>query len=234
MLIVDVGRLVSAVSDEGAVIGRRCRAHPDDPVRTCPDWVGAELLAHCSGFARYLPEIFAGRLTPADAAPEVEPPDALRYFGSDLRVLTALLRRTDPATEVAHWASAPPAQAGFWIRRAAHEFVLHRVDADTLVDGTVDPTRLDGALAHDGVEEYFDAFVDTAFATGAAPEIEATLVVELTDRGRSVTRDLPHPGPVTTLRGTAAEMLLAIWHRRDLLAHFVSGDRAIVEGWPRI
>lgn len=234
MLIVDVGRLVAAVSDEGTAIGRRCRAHPDDQVRTCPDWHGAELLAHVSGFARYLPEIFAGRLTPADPAPEVEPPDALRHYGSDLRTLVGLLRRTDPATEVAHWASAPPAQAGFWIRRAAHELTVHRVDADSLVESTVDPNRLDAVLAHDGVEEYFDAFVDTAFATGAAPEIEATLVVELTDRGASVQRDLPHPGPVTRLRGTAAEMLLAMWHRRDLMVHFVEGDRAIVEGWPRI
>ena len=107
-------------------------------------------------------------------------------------------------------------------------------DPITLVGDEPDPARLDPDLAHDGVEEYFDAFVDTAFATGAAPEIEATLVVELTDRGDAVRRDLPHPGPVTTLRGTAGEMLLALWHRRELLAHFVDGDRAIVEGWPRI
>lgn len=234
MLIVSVDRLRQAVTDEGTVLGRRCRAHPDDPVRTCPEWTGGDLLAHVGAFARWLPEVFAGTLTPADPPAGVEAPDALNSWGNDLRRLAGLLRRTEPGTPVANWPGAPPGQAGFWIRRAAHELLVHRTDADTLLADPAAAGPLDRELAHDGVEEYFDAFVDTALATGAAPEIEATVVVELTDRHASVRRDLPHPGPVTTLRGTAAEMLLALWWRRDLLAHVVDGDRELIEAWPRI
>ena len=239
MLVVGRERLLVAVADEGTVIGRRCRAHPRDAVTTCPGWDGGDLLAHLSGFARWIPELFAGRVGLHDPFPVVEPPDALRYFGTDLRRLLGVLRRTDPATPVANWEGAPPGQAGFWLRRAAHEFGVHRADADTLLvaqtEGEVDePRPIAADLAHDGLEEFFDAFVDAALATGAAPPSEATLALEITDRGSDIRRDLPHPGPVTTLRGTAAELLLAVWHRRDLAGHFVSGDRAMIENWPRI
>nr|WP_308259051.1 hypothetical protein [Pseudonocardia sp. H11422] len=39
---------------------------------------------------------------------------------------------------------------------------------------------------------------------------------------------------MTTMRGTASDLLLALWRRRDPLAHHAGGDRRVLEAWPKI
>lgn len=72
-----------------------------------------------------------------------------------------------------------------------------------------------GDIAIDGVHEYLDVFVAT-------------------DLGHTVRRDLARLGPVTTLRGTASDLLLSLWHRRYPLDLFAGGDRELVAAWPHI
>ncbi|GAA2905116.1 hypothetical protein GCM10010472_74240 [Pseudonocardia halophobica] len=44
----------------------------------------------------------------------------------------------------------------------------------------------------------------------------------------------PDPGPVTTMRGTASEIVLALWRRRDPLSLHAGGDPTLLEQWPSI
>jgi len=39
---------------------------------------------------------------------------------------------------------------------------------------------------------------------------------------------------VTTMRGTASDLMLALWRRRDPLAFHVGGPREMLEHWPAI
>lgn len=103
---------------------------------------------------------------------------------------------------------------------------MHRVDAQLTATGAHEPIPTD--LAADGIAEYVEAFVATALATGAAPEADATLHLELTDTDAVVSADLPRPHP-----GDAAARL-APWHRRDPLGHMAHGDRDRIADWPRI
>jgi MDMPI C-terminal domain len=62
----------------------------------------------------------------------------------------------------------------------------------------------------------------------------ATLVLEITDAGTRRVEHLPDPGPETTLRGTASDLMLALWRRRDPLAFHVDGPRGMLEHWHSI
>ena len=101
---------------------------------------------------------------PADAA--------LRTYDAELDRFLATLRAVPPDAPVPNWAAATQT-AAFWQRRAVHELAVHRWDAGTI--GGRDPGPVDPDVADDGVAEFFDVFVATAFAFGYAPPAEATL-----------------------------------------------------------
>jgi hypothetical protein len=113
-----------------------------------------------------------------------------------------------------------------------HELAVHRWDADTIAGG--DPAPVDRDVALDGIAEFFEVFVTTGLAMGVVPPAQATLVLEITDCGTRREEHLPEAGPVTTLRGTASDLFLALWRRHDPLAHHVDGPRAVLERWPSI
>ncbi|MDL5156534.1 maleylpyruvate isomerase family mycothiol-dependent enzyme [Actinomycetospora termitidis] len=228
---MDAHRWIESVEADGRELGRLCRERPDTTVRSCPDWTGADLLAHAAGFCRTLDGLFAGTREARDPAIVVPPSEALQTYDVDLAALLRLLRETDPGTRVVNW-SVLEDDAAYWVRRAAHEFAIHRWDAATTGDG--EPAPLPADLARDGIAEFFEAFVATAFAYGFMPPNEATLVVELTDLDETLREDLPRPGPTTTIRGTASDIVLAFWHRRAPTDFHVDGDRAILEAWPHI
>ena len=230
-------RYLAIIEADGVTLGRICREHPDQPVPTCPGWTGADLLVHVTAFARWLTELYAGTRSIDTEPPALDPADAARTWDDVLAHLLDVLGSTDPHASVPNW-SILPDHAAFWLRRSALDLAVHRVDAqlvEAAATGRPDsPRALPADLASDGIDEYLDAFVATAFAVGAAPAADATLRLEQVDLGRTVSADLPRPGPVTLLRGTASDLQLALWHRRDPLDHFVDGDRERVANWPRI
>lgn len=231
MQIVDHERLFNGIIAEGAEIGRLCRSAPDTHVRSCPAWTGADLLAHLTGFALWLPDVFAGTTSMWTPLPTVNHADALKEWDEALDGLVRTLRQTDLDAPVPNWSICPDT-AEFWLRRSAHEFAVHRWDAATTADSP--PAAVPADLARDGIEEYFDSFVATALATGAAPAAEATIALQLRDHDVTRSKHLPHPGPTTTLRGSSSEILLAMWHRIDPIELFVDGDRSLIENWPHI
>jgi len=227
---VDLDRQLRSIDDDGHRIAAAVRADPGGRVASCPDWSGADLLAHVSGFARYLTALFAGRADRSTGFPKVAPDEAARTYDADLAGLVATLRDTPPDAVVPNWASVPPVAAS-WQRRAVHELAVHRWDSGTIAGH---PAPVDRDVAADGIAEFFEVFVTTGIAMGVVPPRQATLVLEITDCGTRREEHLPDPGPVTTLRGSASDLFLALWRRRDPLAHHVDGPRAVLERWPSI
>jgi uncharacterized protein (TIGR03083 family) len=223
------GEFETAVAIEGRALGVAARVAAAEKLRSCPEWTGADLLAHTTGFARLIRDLLAG--TARAEVPPVSPEEALRTWDDDLDALVQALRDTDPETPAPNWSSTPDT-AAFWLRRAAHELAVHRWDAQTGLPG--EPEPIETALARDGIAEFLDVFVATGLAAGMAPPTPTTLAVEITDTGERLTRDLPDPGPVTTMRGTASDLVLAMWRRRDPVSLHAGGDRAVLEQWPSI
>jgi uncharacterized protein (TIGR03083 family) len=228
---VDPARRLESIADDARRIAEAVRAHPEGRVATCPDWSGTDLLAHLCGVARQVVGLCTGRAERGTPALTVPPDEADRAYDADLAHLIATLRDTPPEAAAPNWSVAAQT-ASFWQRRMVHEFAVHRWDADTLRAQEPDPVPVD--VADDGISEFFDVVVATAFARGLAPPAHATLVLEATDTGVRREQHLPGPGPVTTLRGTTSDLLLALWRRRDPLAHHVDGPRGPLEQWPSI
>jgi uncharacterized protein (TIGR03083 family) len=222
---------LQSIDDDGHRIAAAVRADPGGRVTSCPEWSGADLLAHVSGFARLLTDLCEGRADGDTEFPRVPVDEAMRTYDADLGRLVAALRTLTPDAPVPNWAAASQT-AAFWQRRAVHELAVHRWDADTTGGG--DPAPVEPDIAEDGIAEFFDVFVATGFAFGLVPPAQATLVLESTDTGARRVRPLPDPRPVTTVRGTPSDLLLAVWRRRDPLAHHVGGPRGVLESWPSI
>jgi uncharacterized protein (TIGR03083 family) len=228
---VDLARQLQSIDDDARRIGEAVRADPQGQVVSCPEWAGADLLAHVTGFARLVVDLCEGRADRETEFPKVPRDEAARTYDADRARLVATLGALDPEAPVPNWAACPQT-AAFWQRRAVHELAVHRWDAATI--GAADPLPVPSDVADDGIAEFFDVFVTTGIAFGMVPPAEATLVIEATDTGTRRVQHLPDPGPVTTLRGTASDLLLALWRRRDPLAHHAGGPRGPLEHWPSI
>ena len=227
---MDLARQLQSIDHDAHRLADAVRANPTGRVVSCPDWTGADLLAHVDGFARYVNDLLAGRADNGTELPKVPPEEAAETYDADLTRLVTALRDTPPDAPVPHWAAVQQVAAS-WQRRAVHELAVHRWDAGTIAG---DPAPIDQDVALDGIAEFFEVFVATGISAGMVPPAEATLVLEMTDTGTRREEHLPDPGPVTTLRGTASDLMLALWRRRDPLAFHVGGPREMLENWPSI
>ena len=139
---------------------------PTDPtaaVPSCPGWTVADLTHHVGEV--YLHKTLAMR---EGAEPDPWPPEELadeeplalldRAYAGMLDEFAAH-RPEDPAGS---WYT-PDQTVGFWIRRMAHETVIHRIDAELGTGQPVAPVPAD--LAVDGIDELLKVFVAYSVAT---------------------------------------------------------------------
>ena len=152
----------------------------DSPVPTTPGWTVEDVVSHLGRVHRQKAHIVRELLVAEP--PMVDPPprdSLLEWFAEGVHDLTEILSVTDPSTPVHTW-HEPDQTVGFWIRRMAHETLIHRVDAE-LGHGIHSPVETE--LGADGVDEILDVFM------GGYPEwaeVERSpVVVRLESEGRS-------------------------------------------------
>lgn len=231
-VVVDREAQLASIRREARRIDELTAAAPDGQVVSCPDWTGRDLRAHVVGFARHVRALLAAAGAEVPAPPPVPADEATTCFDADLAALVDVLAAT-PARAPAHvWTVTAPV-AGFWVRRAVHELAVHRWDAQT-IGGGAEPDPIPTEVAVDGIAEFFEEFVTTGLAAGYLPPARCTLVLEITDVDLRREQHLPDPGPVTTIRGSASDLMLALWRRHDLLRFHVGGDPAVLAAWPAI
>jgi uncharacterized protein (TIGR03083 family) len=221
----------ASIAADARRIGELTAAEPETTVVSCPEWTGRDLRAHVVGFARYAADTVAAGGAELSPPPPVPPEVAGPSYDADLDRLLDVLRATPADARTHVWSTSAPV-AGFWVRRVLHELAVHRWDAATLVLGPPEP--IPAPVALDGIAEFFDEFVATGLARGLVPPVARTLALKITDLDRRLEFPLPDPGPVTTIRGTASDLLLALWRRHDPLSLHVDGDPAVLEAWPSI
>ncbi|MCI0687905.1 MAG: maleylpyruvate isomerase family mycothiol-dependent enzyme [Sporichthyaceae bacterium] len=127
------------------------------PVPSCPGWTVADLTRHVGEV--YLHKTAAMRegaepspWPPKELADE-EPLALLDRAHAELLDEFATRKPQDPA---GGWYS-PDQTVGFWIRRMAHETVIHRIDAELGTGQPVAPVPADFAV--DGIDELLRVFV---------------------------------------------------------------------------
>lgn len=235
----------AAVATEG---GRVATLAPDAlelPVPTCPGWTVARLVGHLGRVHTWATGFLAaGPDAEGDVSSGERPPEGaalLPWYRERLDGLLAELDRHDPAAGARSFIG--PGTAAFWFRRQAHELAVHRWDAEhAIAPGAASP--VDAALAADGIDEWLEVFVPRRLArleepvpadlVGATLHVHCTddglasgsgeWLLRVTDQGFEVER--AHAKGDAALRGSASDLLLAVWHRIPLDGLDVVGDAA--------
>jgi uncharacterized protein (TIGR03083 family) len=206
-------------------------------VPRCPGWQVRDVVAHTGGVHRWAGSfVITGRAEPyrpeEEAAFFAAPEDGLvAWFRAGHAELVEALRTADP--DLACWSFLPaPSPVAFWARRQLHETTIHSIDA-----GTTEP--IDQRLARDGIDELLTGFFSRRRKRHADdPPLLLRLRTTDTDddwtvRARAGVCDVTSdgtPAPVT-VAGTAAELYLLLWNRREPDDLEVSGDQSILDQW---
>ncbi len=228
----------AAIDREGAALAAIPASGLGEPVRSCPGWDVAKLIRHTGRVHRWAAEHIAGAESPSGGPRPPEGEALLPWYAESLALLTAELDRHDPSEPASTFAG--PGDVAFWLRRQAHEIVVHRWDAEDAVtpDGA---TPIAAPLAADGIDEWFTLWIHRSTVVKGdgvpADMVGASLHVHCTDdiggEGGEWILRLAADGPEVerahakgdaALRGPANDLLLALWHRIPLTAVDVVGD----------
>jgi uncharacterized protein (TIGR03083 family) len=198
-------------------------------VASCPGWTVADLLWHLTEVHDFWKTVVAERLS--DWHGYTQPPrpvdEALAAMFRRVRnELLATLADADPGTAV--WTWSEDKTAGFVIRRMAQETAVHLWDA-TEAAGMSNP--VDALVASDGIDEFLTHFLSDA-AEGAPAvagsvhlhcgDVAGEWTVREGEDGFTVARE--HSKGDCAIRGSASDILLALWRRVPLSACDVVGD----------
>lgn len=237
--------------------GDRLASMPADTlgatVPTMTDWTVERVVRHTGKIHQWAKATLAAPSgsDPAAAAAELpgiaKGPACLDGYRDALDAVVAELERHDPDEEM--WTFAGTGNVAFWCRRQAHEVAVHRVDAADAVaaagGSSPEPLAVDGAA--DAVDEWAGFFLTTRWGQRYGdlpddladrtihihgtdeppPDDGAEWFIRFGDAGVEVTPE--HAKGDTALRGTAQDLLLALWRRRPLDTLDVIGDRALAE-----
>jgi uncharacterized protein (TIGR03083 family) len=222
------------------------------PIPTCPEWTLRQLVTHVGRAHRWAAEITRTRsdaFIPFREVPDGKLPDDRAGQRGWLRAGAALL--VDAVREAGSdlvWSFAGPAPAGFWIRRMAHETLVHRADAQ-LAAGSEPEPLIEPEVAADAIDEWLMLLTGGLGNSGERTKTlpaGAGLHLHATDdglggRGEWMIRhdagglavEPGHGKADAALTGPAASLLLVLMRRRPVSdpAVTVYGDSAVVDGW---
>lgn len=207
--LTDPAALRDTLAAEYARLRTAAEAAPlGTPVPTCPDWSLADLTTHvaqvylhkaaCVRDAAGIPD---GGEAPWPPPERADSPVELLDLG--YTTLRAALDGRPLDSRAATW--YPPDQTvGFWLRRMAHETIIHRIDAALTVGGPL--PEVPAPLAVDGIDELlrvFLAFGSTAYREMFGPDLGDAdgRVVRVEAGGRAWDVTLAPTGVVVTWAG---------------------------------
>ncbi|HWH00653.1 MAG TPA: maleylpyruvate isomerase family mycothiol-dependent enzyme [Pilimelia sp.] len=215
------------------------------PVPSCPEWTVERLTAHLGCVHAWVAEHVRRGVTSAPQPlaelelPVPAWPETAAWARDQYTTLLSALDRLDPEQPAWNWAPQPK-RAAFWHRRMAHETTVHRWDAQ-LAAGRPEP--VEAKLAADGVAEVLDTWLPAGRRRGpadrhgvvhlAATDIAEEWYVRLRGAGLALLDtdtllDSAEPHARVAARGTASDLLLAMWGRVPFDVLDVTGQPALL------
>jgi uncharacterized protein (TIGR03083 family) len=210
-------------------------------VPTCEGWTVADLVTHQGGVYRWAAGVLeSGSQTDPGPFPS-RPVGSTCWTGTPRASVgsSTRWRRSTLTGRCGTGAAGAPAPARFWLRRMAHETIIHRVDAETAAGqrGAVEPPE----LAADGIDEYLE-FLRTSSWTfdPRLGDLRGGLALQPTDVRRAWQVDFTadgigvHQQAVSSgacLRGTASDLLPFAYNRRPADDIEMEGDLTLVKQW---
>ena len=127
------------------------------PIPTCPEWTLRQLVTHVGRAHRWAAEIMRTRseaFIPFREVPDGKLPDDRAEQCAWLRAGPArIVYAAREAGSDLVWSFTGPAPAGFWLRRMAHETLVHRADAQLAAGAEPEPV-IAAEVAADAIDEW--------------------------------------------------------------------------------
>jgi uncharacterized protein (TIGR03083 family) len=234
---LDFPALLRLIDERSAAFRAAFAAAPglDAQVPTCPEWTLRDLVQHLGQSQRRWAGIVAAGPAggpPAGTAPPV-PPDLLTWSAESTAQLLDALRAAGPDRGCWTWwdRSESPQTSDAVARHQVQHVAVHTYDVQITL-GAAQP--LPDEVALDGVEE----FLSTSCAGSYAWPHEPCTVDYQATEGRSwrlslaadgVRLSRPESVADASLRGTASELVLALYGRIPVDSLKVDGDRRLFD-----
>lgn len=214
------------------------RGRLDLEVGDCPGWKVADLIGHVGQvFAMVDAVVVSKAQKPVGPGPEAAPAsgrDRSDWFVERCSSVVKNLSNVDPDEPMWTWSARQ--NAGFYLRRMAHETAVHVCDLQRAVGLGID---MDRSLACDGIDElYIDMITGWAKRNGRSFP-SGSLHLHCTDGpGEWLLSPSPdglevrheHSKGDVAWRGPAASLVLAAWGRSDTGIEIL-GDATISRQW---
>ncbi len=246
---MEVPEHIATVEQEGKLFAAAARqAGLDAKVVTCPGWDVRDLVRHLAEIHLWAAAQVSNRATKmwVDDLSELSEswPDLAIFWPDDDKLIDWYLEtsanlvhelRSAPADLECNTFLPAPSPLAMWARRQAHETAVHRFDAERAAESE---SHFDARFAADGIDEILAAFAPRR--SEFPIERPGTMAVEATDTSdRWLVTMAPDgistvkgDGPAdVTLTGTAADLYLVLWNRREDAAIDVTGDQDLLELW---
>jgi uncharacterized protein (TIGR03083 family) len=236
--------LLTHLDADAHLLGAAAVQGTEVSVPGCPDWTMTDLLSHIAAVHCRSSDIVEQGLVEAwpERAQLPEGMDPLDWYRNEASRLSRVLADADPNAPARTWATEQT--IGFWMRRMAHETMVHRVDAEQAhgYESAVDPD-----LAMDGIEELLDTFITRYPEWGEFIASDDAVRVETGGRSwtvrlgrfvggrRNKSYDLlkavhdPDAEPAALVAGEPDRVLLWMWGRAPIEDVTVSGDPRVVD-----
>ncbi len=222
--------LLAALARDGKEFAEVAATHSlAGAVPSCPGWTLSDLVWHLGEVHHFWRTIVGERRDTWEGyeqPPRPADPDLLEFYVDGLEKTVTVLAAAHP--QQANWTWSHQRDAGFVMRRMAHETAVHLWDAQ---QATGRERTIEASLASDGIDEFLDHFLNAdaaAEAVGGSVHLHCTDVPgEWTVRpeaggGFAVARE--HAKGDAALRGPASDLLLVLWRRLPLDTVDVVGD----------
>jgi uncharacterized protein (TIGR03083 family) len=211
-------------------------ANPSGGVPCCPDWTVSDLVWHLGEVHWFWATVVEQRATdPAQVEPgkPARPrkyADAITWGQSQLGHLTQALESAPDDVRVWTWVQDESLHnVGFVRRHQVQETAVHRWDMQSAASSSPDP--IDPEVASDSIDEFLA--VSLPYGVNHEKPLRGSVHIHCTDvpgewfiepDGRV---DRAHSTGDVALRGTASNILLALYERIDIEALDVIGNASI-------
>src|SRR5215469_10660198 len=158
MLQLDADLYVAEIEAGTAGLAEILAEHDQSlPIPTCPEWTLRQLVTHVGRAHRWAAEITRTRseaFIPFREVPDGKLPHDRAGQCAWLRAGAArIVEAVREAGGDLVWSFTGPVPAGFWIRRMAHETLVHRADAQ-LAAGKQPEPLIEAEVAADAIDEW--------------------------------------------------------------------------------
>ncbi len=195
----------------------------EEVVPGCPGWNVRDLTTHLGTIHRWAAaSVLSGQRIKLPR-PVVTEPLVDWYAGTAAALLSALqaVSPDEPMPNFSHLNE----NAAFFGRRQMHEVTIHVVDAAQALGLEESTWVVPSAIAADGIDEVLQVFFPRMTARGRRPDVRSRIRLIASDTGQEWVVD-PGSGELSSpvqlhpsfhsdgsVRGTAADLYLALWHR---------------------